>query len=87
MMCEALNLIDAENLIKMASKLGKTYNGKQVNARLMQEFMQTNKVDRASTTDGIVGGIEPEVVRQWQNNHSFSPTEHRNLLSLFADNN
>ena len=41
MMCEALNLIDAEKLIKMSSKLGKTRSGRQVSVGLMQEFMQT----------------------------------------------
>ena len=40
MMCEALNLIDAEKLVKMVSKLGNTRSGHQV-VRLMQEFMQT----------------------------------------------
>ena len=53
----------------------------------MQEFMQTKQIDRASTYDGMAGSIEPEQVRHWLDNHSFSPTEHGNLLSLFADNN
>ena len=86
-MCEALNLLDAEKLIKMTLNLGKTRTGRQMTPGLMQEFMQTQQTDRASTSDGIASVIEPEQVRQWQNNHSFSPSEHKKLLSLLADNN
>ena len=75
-MCEALNLIEPETLIKMVSKLGKTYNGRKVTIELMHEFMQTKQIERVSTNEGIISAIEPELVRQWQNNHSFSPTEH-----------
>ena len=59
-MCEALNLTEPEKLIKMAQKLGKTKNGRKVNTEIMNQFMQTDHIDRASTSDGISSTLEPE---------------------------
>ena len=57
MMCEAMNLAEPEKLIKMASKLKRTLKGQIVTAELIHEFMGTSQVDRASTSQGIIGSF------------------------------